>query len=251
MRDYPEAMTAAAREGRLTEAFVSLADSLVSDYDVVDLLHNLIDVSIELLGVTAAGLVLHDPAGAMEVLASSSEETRLLELLQVEDGDGPCLEAYRTSRVVSVGDLSLTPARWPRFQAGAAEYGFVSVHAVPMRLRNETIGALNLFGRRREVMNEQDAKVAQALADVATIAILQERSSRRHAVLSEQLQVALHSRVLIEQAKGVLAQQATVDMDTAFKMLRGHARGHSLRLHDVAQAVVERSLDLSRVAPPT
>jgi GAF domain-containing protein len=157
-RDYSEPVTAADREARLTEAFVSLADSLVSDYDVVDLLHTLIDVSIDLLGVTQAGLVLHDPTGALEVLASSSEETRLLELLQLEDGQGPCVECYATSQVVSVDDLTEDPDRWPRFQAGAAEYGFVSVHAVPMRLRRETLGALNLFSSRRGPMDKKDAK---------------------------------------------------------------------------------------------
>ena len=250
LHDYPGEVTRQVREGRLAEAFVSLADSLVTDYDVVDLLHNLVDYCLELCDVAAAGLVLRDPHGDLEVLASSSEQTRLLELLQLEDGQGPCVECYRTGRVVSVPDVALEPDRWPRFRQGAADFGFVSVHAVPMRLRNDVVGALNLFGTEHGPLARVDAQVAQALADVATIAILQERALRRSSLVTEQLQSALHSRVMIEQAKGVLAQQADVDMEEAFRLLRGYARRNNEKLRDIAAAVVSRRLDLSGEARP-
>jgi GAF domain-containing protein len=227
----------------LTDAFVDLADSLVTGYDVVDLLQSLIDHCLDLVGTSEAGLVLRDPAGALEVMASSSEDSQLLELMQLRQGAGPCIECYETGRLVEIVDLAAQFTPWPRFRDQALAQGFRSVHAVPMRLRAETIGAVNLFGVRPRPLSAADARVVQALADVATIAILQERALTQSRVVREQLQGALNSRVIIEQAKGVLAEQGHIDMDTAFTLMRTYARGRNERLSDVAAAVVGGRLD--------
>lgn len=231
-----------ARQSRVSAAFVTLADSLVTGYDVVDLLRSLVDYCVDLLDAAAAGLVLHDAKGAMEVLAATSEGGRLLELLQLETGQGPCMECYATGAVVSVPDVA-SEARWPEFSAKCLEEGYRSVHAVPMRLRDQVIGALNLFRTEPGALPEDDARLAQALTDVATIAIMQERALRHSTLLAEQLQGALNSRILIEQAKGVLAQQRRLDMDEAFTVLRGYARRESRALREVAAAVVSGRLD--------
>ena len=232
-----------SREGRLADAFVGLADSLVSGYDVVDLLHSLIDHCLDLFDGFAAGLVLRDPSGALEVMASSTERTELLELFQLRQGDGPCIECYRRGRVVQVEDLAAESIPWPRFAVQAQAEGFRSVHAVPMRLRTQTIGAMNLFSPRPGLLSEMDLRIVQALTDVATIAILQERALRQSHVVSEQLQGALNSRVIIEQAKGVLSHQGGVDMDTAFTLMRSYARRRNEHLSDVARAVAAGRLD--------
>jgi GAF domain-containing protein len=226
-----------SRESRLADAFVDLADSLVSGYDVVDLLHSLIDHCLDLFDGFAAGLMLRDPSGALEVMASSSERTELLELFQLRQEAGPCIECYQSGRVVQVEDLAVDAGRWPQFREQAQAEGFRSVHAVPMRLRTQTIGAMNLFSPRPGLLSESDLRVVQALTDVATIAILQERALRQSQVVSEQLQRALNSRVIIEQAKGVLSHQAGLDMHTAFTLMRSYARRRNEHLSDVATAV--------------
>lgn len=240
-----------SRESRLSDAFVGLADSLVSGYDVVDLLHCLIDHCLELFDGFAAGLVLRDPAGALEVMASSTERTELLELFQLRQGDGPCIECYRAGQVVQVEDLAAEPVAWPRFAEQAREQGFRSVHAVPMRLRAQTIGAMNLFSPRPGLLSDRDLRVVQALTDVATIAILQERALRQSQIVSEQLQGALNSRVIIEQAKGVLSHQGGIDMDTAFNLMRGYARRRNEHLSDVARAVATGHLNFTMLGSST
>lgn len=228
-----------SRENRLADAFVDLADSLVTGYDVVDMLHRLIDYSLDLFDGFAAGLMLQDPAGGgLEVMASSSEHTQLLELFQLRQGAGPCIACFRSGQVVEVEDLAVEPTAWPPFREKAREQGFRSVHAVPMRLRDQTIGAMNLFSPRPGLLPAADLRIVQALADVATIAILHERALSHSRIVGEQLQGALDSRVLIEQAKGVLSHQATIDMDAAFNLMRGYARNRNERLSQVAAAVV-------------
>ena len=230
------------REGRLSEAFIALADTLVTGYDVVDLLHTLADGCVDLLDAAAAGLVLRDAHGGLDVLASTSEQSELLELLQLRAGEGPCVEAYAAGIPVDVEDTAVD-GRWPAFRAAAVEQGFRSVHAVPMRLREQTIGALNLFRTEPGLLPAADQGAAQALADVATIGILHERALRHSELVNDQLQGALNSRVLIEQAKGVLAEQGSLDMDQAFTALRRHARTHNRPLRDVAAAVIAGTLD--------
>ncbi|WP_439658704.1 ANTAR domain-containing protein [Lentzea sp. HUAS TT2] len=226
------------RESRLLQAFVQLADTLVDDYDVVDVLHRLVEHCVQLLDATAAGLMLSDQHGGLQVVAYSSDQTRMLELFQLQESEGPCLDCVRTSEPVLVADLAETIQRWPRFAPLAIEEGFVSVHAVPMRLRRDTIGTLNLFRREAGLLSDEDLMVVRALADTATIGILQERAIRRGEVVTEQLQTALNSRVVIEQAKGVLAFAENLEMETAFRTLRGYARNRGRRLADVARELV-------------
>ncbi len=224
---------------QLAGAFVGLADTLVADYDVVELAQQLIDNSMTLLPIAAAGILLGDIHHELHVFASSSEQTRLLELLQVEADVGPCLLAYRTGKTVLVDDLSVDRQRWPAFAERAAEYDYRSVTALPLRLRDERVGALNLFRTEVGALAPTDIAIAQALADVATIGILHQRILTRSEMVNQQLQTALNTRVIIEQAKGVLAERGAVDMDEAFALLRAYARKTQQRLADLARTVVE------------
>jgi transcriptional regulator with GAF, ATPase, and Fis domain len=174
-------------------------------------------------------------------MAASDEQVRLLELFQLQNDEGPCLECFRNGTAVAVPDLRTEAHRWPRFVAEARQSGFGSVQALPMRLRDEVVGALNLFRARPGPFDPAWTPVAQALADVATISLLQQRSSLRSSVLNEQLQHALNSRVLIEQAKGKLAERHDIDMEQAFTALRGYARAHNRRLSDLARAFIDGS----------
>jgi GAF domain-containing protein len=232
-----------SREHALAETFVMLADTLVDDYDVVELLDRLVQACVELLGVTAAGLLLIDQEGGLAVVASSSEEMRLLEIFQLQQNEGPCLNCIQFGRPVTTPDLSAEKQRWPVFVEAALSAGFGTVAAMPLRLRETTIGGLNLFSAPGRVLGEADQRVAQALADVATIGILQQRSAHRTSLLAEQLQSALNSRVAIEQAKGVLAERHGLGFDAAFAVLRAHARDHNLKLKDVAVGVVRGEID--------
>jgi len=225
--------------GRLAEAFVGLADTLVEDYDAVELAQQLIESCMLLLPISAAGILIGDLRGQLHVLASSSEETRLLELLQVEADHGPCLRAYRTGEQVLVDDLTVDSQRWPEFASRAGEYNYRSVCALPLRLRAERVGALNLFRDDVGALARSDLAVGQALADVATIGILHQRILTQSDVINQQLQTALNTRIVIEQAKGVIAERADVGMEQAFALLRSHARKTRRRLADVALAVVE------------
>jgi GAF domain-containing protein len=229
---------------RLSATFVELADSLVADFDVIDFLHLLTTRCTELLDVSAAGVMLADAAGDLRVLAASSDQVRLLELFQLQNDQGPCLDCFRSGRRVNVSELSSAAPRWPRFVPQAQQHGFGAVTALPMRLREQVVGALNLFSPAPG-LDSADIRIAQALADVATMAVLQHRANLKADTVVVQLQTALNSRVLIEQAKGVLAERLAVDMDQAFTALRGHARAHNHKLSDLARAVVAGTEDLS------
>ncbi len=238
-------MTTSTREAKLSAAFVKLADTLVADFDVVDLLHWLVQECTQILDTQAGGLMLVDPAGQLQLVASTSEEATLVEVMQLAAGGGPCLDCFRTGTAVTVGDIEVERESWPRFAAEALKLGFRSMHATPLRLRGQTIGTMNLFSPELGAMGPEDVVVAQALADVATIGILQERSIRSAQLLSEQLQYALDSRILIEQAKGVVAATAGTTMDVAFATLRSYARSHNLPLRAVAEDVIARRLNLN------
>jgi GAF domain-containing protein len=228
----------------LARTLVELADTLVADFDVVELLTLLVDRCVEVLDVGAAGLMLVAPAGDLRVMASSSEAMRVLELFELQAREGPCLDCYRTGRPVV--NLATADGRWPRFAAEALAAGFRSVHALPMRLRGTIVGALNLFHVEPGEMRQADVDAAQALADVATIAVLQHRAAVEAQVLNEQLDRALNSRIVIEQAKGMVAERRNLDMHEAFAALRTYARNHNLRLADVARGVIDGT-----VAVPT
>ncbi|MFP3465342.1 ANTAR domain-containing protein [Leifsonia sp. SIMBA_070] len=232
------------REQGMLRAFAQLADTLVADYDVVDLLQSLVDLTSGLLGATASGVMLADENGELDVIASTSEASRLVEMMQLSAYAGPCIESFTTGVVVSVPDISLTPDRWRAFRERALEQGFESMDAIPMRLREQTIGTLNLFRTGTGDLPEDDMVAAQAFADVATIGILHQRSLAESDAVRQQLQFALNSRIIIEQAKGVVAQTRSVPIDGAFELIRAYARRNRIGISDVASAIVERRLTL-------
>lgn len=238
------------RADALAEAFVGLADTLVDDYDVIELLHRLTTYCVRLLPIEAAGILLSDQRGELRVVASSTEEARIVQQFAVESGEGPGVECFRNSREVAVADLRDDGQRWREFAERAEKSGFRAVNAVPLRLRSQTIGALSIFRAEPGLLTAEDTKIGQGLADMATISILHERALSQRTVLVEQLQFALSSRVIIEQAKGVLAERCRVDMGEAFAMLRKHARNNNLRLADVAKGVVAGTVELSQVSAP-
>ncbi len=235
-------MRGTEREVLLARTFVEIVDTLVDDFDVVDLLTMVADRCVEVLEVSAAGLMLVAPEGDLRVVADSSEAVRAVELFELQSEEGPSLDAFRTGAPVVNQDLESVNGRWPRFAAKAIECDFRSVHALPMRLRSVTIGALSLFRTRDGALEEGDVMAAQALADVATIAIIHHRAATEAHLVNEQLNHALNSRIVIEQAKGVVAERTGLDMDQAFARLRHHARNHNLRLVDAARAVIEGTL---------
>jgi GAF domain-containing protein len=230
------------RESLLIATLVELADNLVDDYDVIDVLTVLTHRCVEAVDVDAAGVMLASPAGELQFIASSSEEMRVLELFQIQADDGPCVDCYRDGLAITNHALSESDGRWPLFTPKALAYGFRSVHSLPMRLRGRTIGALNLFRTHQGTLTEEDAGMAQGLADVATIAILQHRSTLDATVLNAQLNNALNSRIIIEQAKGMVRQSTNCAMDEAFSRLRNHARNHNEGLTDVATRVISNSI---------
>lgn len=236
-----------APDQRIATIFVELADTLVEDFDVIDFLDTLTARCVELLAVDAAGVTLADSGGRLHPAAASMERARLLELFEVQTESGPCIDAYRTGRPVVNADLTANEKRWPQFATVAKESGFVPVHALPMRLRGQVIGAMNLFCIRRSNLSDSDQRVGQALADVATIGILQHRGTEQAEIVTNQLQTALDSRVIIEQAKGVLAERGDLSMDKAFEAMRTHARRTHQRLSDLARAVTERSSDIPEI----
>lgn len=237
------------RELVLARTMAQLADTLVDDFDVVDVLTTLSDGCIDVLDITAAGIMLAGPKGDLSVLASSSTTMRAVELFELQSQEGPCLDCYRSGQPVTNEDLSSANDLWPSFSPIAVEAGFLAASAVPLRLRGQVIGALNLFDDDPGPMSDRDAVVAQALADVATIAILQHRTALEAQVVTNQLSQALDSRVVIEQAKGMIAAKGHLPLDQAFARLRSYARSRSARLADVARAVVDGTLDLA--APGT
>ena len=225
----------------LVHTLVELADSLVDDFDVVELLSLLADRCVQVLHVSAAGVMLVAPEGNLRVVASSTEAVRLVELFELQSDEGPCLDCLASGDAVLNEDLTAGD-RWRRFSPVAVEAGFRSAHALPMRLRGVVIGALNLFGRDEGVLSHENLVAGQALASVATIAILQQRVVAEARILNDQLNTALTSRVVIEQAKGVLAERTGLSMQAAFEAMRRYARDNNLRLADVAGHVIDKTL---------
>jgi GAF domain-containing protein len=242
-------MTDKSREARLTTAFVTLADTLTTEYDIVDLLDLLVRECTEILDVEAGGLMLADSEGNLQLVASTSEQAELVELMQLNAGAGPCLDCFARGEPVSISDISQSGDRWPGFRDAASEHGFRSVYAAPMKLRGDVIGTMNLLSISVGELNDRDIAVAQALTDVATIGIMQERMIRESGLISEQLQRALDSRILIEQAKGVLSQTGQMDMEEAFTTMRNFARKNQLTLHVVADGITSRTLDVLAQQP--
>ncbi|KQQ03662.1 MULTISPECIES: GAF and ANTAR domain-containing protein [unclassified Rathayibacter] len=232
-------MTGSVREQLLLETLTTVADTLVDDFDVVDFLHDLVDRCAMIFDAVDVGIVLADGHGQLVVMASTSERIRLIEVLQLSTGDGPCVESYEHGSVVTAGSLDEIVRRWPAFAHGVRDSGYQSVHAVPLRLRRETIGSLNFFLDTPGALAESDVRAAQTIADVATIGLVQERTVREASLARDQLQRALDARVLIEQAKGVISHSLNVDMEAAWVILRQRARSRQARVTDIAQGVID------------
>jgi GAF domain-containing protein len=240
-----------AREQSLLRAFIEFADTIVDDYDVVEFLHRLAGRCVELVDASEAGIMLADEDGTLRYIASSSERMRLIELFELQHDEGPCLDAYRAGVAVhSVLDEDAV-ARWARFAPHARDVGFESVSALPMRLRSESIGALNLFSSTVGPLSADDQEVAQALADIATIGILQERAVKDARLVAIQLEAALESRVAIEQAKGIVAERVGVTIDDAFDLLRAYARRYNHLLRQTAEQIIDGTLSSDALIDPT
>lgn len=243
-----ESAVATPRERRIGRAFVNLADTMVDDFDLAEFLHMLVDHCVDLLEVDAAGVLLSDQRGGLRMAAASSERSELLEVFAAETAGGPCVECVRTGEAVVSADLTADTGRWPRYAAAAEACGFRAVHALPMRLRRDVIGALSLLNIEPDGVPAESSELGQALADVATIGILQQRTIDHAVVLTEQLQTALNSRVIIEQAKGMLAAHSgTLTPAEAFTALRGYARFHHHRLSDLARQVIDGTADVNAI----
>ena len=230
------------REHDIVRAFVDLSTELVNDYDVLEMLSQLTTSCADLLDVSSAGLLLADNRGVLHVAAASSERTQQLELFQLQRDEGPCLDCYSSGTAVIVPDMAAEQVRWPQFSRAALDAGFKSVHAVPMKLRGSILGALNLFGESVGCLEDSDLDLAQALAHVACVAIVNEKSASDHVTVNSQLQHALTSRIVLEQAKGVIAHAGGLEIDDAFIVLRGYARHHGRKISEVAREVVNREI---------
>lgn len=231
-----------SREERLVETFVKLADTLVEEFDVADFLSSLTERVVELGIAAEAGILLADDAGDLQFVAASHERTHLLELFQVQNREGPCQDCFATGAPVEVDDLEAAAVRWPLFAPRAVAAGFRSAQAVPLRLRGVGIGAMNLFLTDPGGIDPRSRAVVQAMADVATIGLLQQRELDRAHTVQRQLQQALQTRISIEQAKGIVSERRGVAMDEAFRLLRSYARNHHRKLHDVTADVVGGAL---------
>ncbi len=232
------------REREVLQALVEFSDSFADNYDVVDFLQRFSERCVALLAVDEAGVMLVDPTKTLRYVASSSEQMRMIELVELQDGEGPCVDSFHSGTVIVSGDADDAARRWPRFAAQARAAGFASCAAVPMRLRDQSIGVLGVFVRRPGALGEETAFVAQALADVATIAVLQAQAIASEHTVTEQLHTALQSRVAIEQAKGIVAEHMRVSVDDAFGLLRRYARTRNMKLTEAARGVVEGTVEL-------
>jgi GAF domain-containing protein len=237
------------RNAVLARMMVELADVLVDDFDIVDLLSMLTTRCVEVLDIAAAGIMLVDSGGDLRLMSSSDEMMRIVEIFEIQAQEGPCVDCFRTGVPVVNRDLTTSCTGWPRFAPVAVDAGYRAADAIPMRLRGQVIGALNLFRVETGSLNDEDVATAQALADIATIAILQNRRSIELRDVNAQLSAALTSRIVIEQAKGIIAERQRLSIDEAFGRLRRYARNHQLRLDDVATSVVQGVLDLGDLIP--
>lgn len=240
-------MDGTSREARITAAFVTVADTLTTNYDIVELLQALVGECSWILGSKAGGLLLADGGGHLQVMTTTSEAADIVEIMQLATDSGPCIDCFTTGSPISVPDIGADGGKWPEFRTAALAQGFRMVHATPMKLRGQVIGTMNLFGAMPGEVSARDTAVVQALADVATIGILQERLIREGHLAAEQLHRALDSRILIEQAKGVVANSLSLSMDRAFELIRSYTRSHNLTLRDVAEGISSRSIAVESI----
>jgi GAF domain-containing protein len=240
-------MDGTSREARINAAFVTVADTLTTDYDMVDLLHTLVFECAGILAMESGGLMLADGNGHLQLMTSTSEAADLVEIMQLAAAAGPCIDCFRTGAAVSVGEISESE-QWPEFRTAAMGQGFRSVLATPMKLRGKILGTMNLFGTAGGEVSARDAAVAQALADVATIGLIQERVIQDGHLVEGQLHRALDSRIMIEQAKGVIANELSLSMDAAFNLIRKYSRDRNLTIRSVSEQVSNREISVQQVA---
>jgi GAF domain-containing protein len=240
-----------SRERRINTAFVTVADTLTTDFDLVDLLHALVEQCTEILDTDAGGLMLVNSFGQLQLMTSTSEGADFVEMMQLNAGSGPCIDCFSTGVAISVPNIQSSGGKWPAFQKAAMQHGFHSAHATPMRLRGQIIGTMNLFSSKRGALNERDAAVAQALTDIATIGLLHDRILREGANLAEQLHRTHDSRVFIEQAKGMIAHSRSITMDDAFTAMRSHARNNKLTIRALAEGISARTVSVQSIIPDT
>ena len=229
-------------EQRLAQVFVELADTLVDEFDAIDFLATLTERSVELLDADAAGVIVRDRRGALQVVASTTHKAEILELFELQNDEGPCLDCLGSGQPVVNVSVAEARTRWPEFSAAAGRAGYHSTHALPLRLRDSVVGAMNLFSQDTGRLSDEHVALGRALADIATIGLLQERAVRESGMLAEQLQTALNSRIMIEQAKGVLFAIAGTEMGVAFSLMRDYSRRNNVPVKVVAQRVIEREL---------
>jgi GAF domain-containing protein len=233
-----------SREARVTAALIDLADTLVADFDPADFLYRVAEHCMNLLDIGDAGVMLAAGAGPLRLVASTSEDVRLVELFELDASEGPCFSAFHTSTPVDHPLTASPEPRWPHFSTRARHSGYASVYAAPILLRSQTIGVLNLFRRTPGSLSEADRALARALADATAISLLQQTTLDQHRTVQSQLQRALDTRTVIEQAKGFLAARLAIDPDTAFQRMRTHARHHQIRIADLARAIVDKTATL-------
>jgi GAF domain-containing protein len=236
------------RETRINSAFVAVADTLTNDFDVVDLLHTLVGECTTILDTDAGGLMLVDGSGRLQLMTSTSEAADFVEVMQLNADSGPCIDCFASGRSVSVTDIAESPDEWSEFREAALGAGFHSAHATPLKLRGQVIGTMNLFATRTGALTARDAAVAQALSDVATIGILQERLVRESTIVAEQLHRALDTRILVEQAKGIISHALSLTIEESFTLLRSYARNNNLTIRSVAEGVSNRTVTVETIA---
>jgi transcriptional regulator with GAF, ATPase, and Fis domain len=240
------------RDEQLAHVFLELADTLAAEFDLISFLHVLTDHVVRMAKATAAGVIMLDGQGRLMDVTASTHPAHRLEKAQIEYDEGPCRDCCRTRALVGPVELAGTEATtsWSRFAQAARDVGFAVAAAVPLRLREETIGALNLFHTRRGALHPASLRLAQALADAATIGILHRRLSHDQAERIAQLQTALDSRIIIEQAKGALGARLGIPPDVAFLRIRAHARAHRIALTFLCRSVVDNQVDAEAFATP-
>lgn len=233
------------REARINEAFMQATAALMDPYDVVDLLSSLMASCTDIFDAQAGGILVADVIGDLELVASTSEEAQTVEMIIIDAGAGPCIDAFTSGIIVSVPDIATDGGTWPVFQAAALEQGFRSSHAIPMRIQGTVMGVMALLSATPGALDAVDARVAQSLADIATLGIVHERTFRQSEAISEQFHLALDTRILVEQAKGALSARTSVSLTEAFDALRDYARSHSVSLRQVAADTIAQ-----RLTPP-
>ncbi|MEU9474489.1 GAF and ANTAR domain-containing protein [Streptomyces sp. NPDC048191] len=236
------------RERQLAQAFVALSDTYAAEFDPLHLFHRLVHSCRELLDADAAAVMIGDARGSLKTMATTDDHAAFIELLQVQTGQGPCMDCYRTAQAVAVPDSTAEYERWPKLVTAMLEAGYGSLNAVPMRLHDRPLGTLTLLRSHAGGLPEDDVLLAQALADSATLALMHwsTEPARSDDVITR-VQSVISAKATLEIAKGMIAQQAGTTLPEAARLLSGYASHHRLRLTETAHALVTRALEPAAV----